>query len=141
MFFCLYKHLTKLYPQLSSDQMYLTAIRNLATIPSGANGPSDIGDPGGSTSVMDGGPGQLAKTFSCEKAKNMLYCVRIKEMAIAAAKWIAQQLPLGTVGIVSKQTGAASVGNWSTRNWVNQTSWLSKLYHRKVKGRCWRFER
>ena len=37
------------------------------------------------------------------------------------------------VGIVSKETGAASVGKWDTKNWDNQTNWLSKLYHRKVK--------
>ena len=31
------------------------------------------------------------------------------------------------VGIVAKETGAASVGNWSTINWNNQTNWWSKL--------------
>ena len=39
----------------------------------------------------------------------------------------------GLVGIVSKEIAAASAGNWNTINWDNQTNWLSKLYHRKVK--------
>ena len=38
---------------------------------------------------------QLAKSYNSEKAKSMLYSIKNKEMAIAAAKWIAQQLPLG----------------------------------------------
>ena len=33
--------------------------------------------------------------YNSEKAKSMLYSIKDKEMAIAAAKWIAQQLPLG----------------------------------------------
>ena len=79
--------------QLSSDQMYLTAIRNLANTSSDSNTPTDIHDATVSSTGIEEG---LANTFSCEKAKRMLYCVRKTEMAIAAARWIAQKLPLGT---------------------------------------------
>jgi hypothetical protein len=36
------------------------------------------------------------KRFDFERARGLLYSVKNKDMAIAAAKWIAQQLPLGT---------------------------------------------
>ena len=35
------------------------------------------------------------KAFEFEKAKTILYEIKSKEMATAAANWIAQQLPLG----------------------------------------------
>ena len=78
--------------QLSSDQLYLTAIRNLAR-PSASAG--DSIDPNLNGSSAAEGPSQLAKNYNSEKAKSMLYSIKNKEMAIAAAKWIAQQLPLG----------------------------------------------
>lgn len=79
--------------QLSSDQMYLTAIRNLARPSSGSTVPSDLSDP--NMSGVGADPSQLAKSYNSEKAKSMLYSIKNKEMAIAASKWIAQQLPLG----------------------------------------------
>ena len=78
--------------QLSSDQLYLTAIRNLAR-PSASAGDSIDHSLNGSSAAE--GPSQLAKSYNSEKAKSMLYSIKNKEMAIAAAKWIAQQLPLG----------------------------------------------
>ena len=78
--------------QLSSDKMYLTAIRNLAR-PSTSS--TAHGDPNISIDSAGEEPGQLAKSYNSEKAKSMLYSIKDKEMAIAAAKWIAQQLPLG----------------------------------------------
>ena len=81
--------------QLSSDQMYLTAIRNLARSSSGPTAPSDPGNPNLSAFSAGEEPSQLAMSYNSEKAKSMLYSISNKEMAIAAAKWIAQQLPLG----------------------------------------------
>ena len=70
----------------------MTAIRNPAR-PSGSA--SDSSDPNLSGIAAGDGPCQLAKSYNSEKAKSMLYSIKNKEMAIAAAKWIAQQLPLG----------------------------------------------
>ena len=81
--------------QLSSDQMYLTAIRNLARPSPGSTVSSDPTDPNVSGVSAGEDPSQLAKSYNSEKAKSMLYSIKNKEMAIAAAKWIAQQLPLG----------------------------------------------
>lgn len=75
--------------------MYLTAIRNLARPSTGSTAPSVPSDPNISLESAGEEPGQLAKTYNSEKAKSMLYSIKDKEMAIAAAKWIAQQLPLG----------------------------------------------
>lgn len=75
--------------------MYLTAIRNLARPSTGSTAPSVPSDPNISVESAGEEPGQLAKTYNSEKAKSMLYSIKDKEMAIAAAKWIAQQLPLG----------------------------------------------
>jgi len=75
--------------------MYLTAIRNLARPSTGSTAPSVPSDPKISQESAGEEPGQLAKTYNSEKAKSMLYSIKDKEMAIAAAKWIAQQLPLG----------------------------------------------
>ena len=75
--------------------MYLTAIRNLARPSTGSTAPSVPSDPNISTENAGEEPGQLAKRYNSEKAKSMLYSIKDKEMAIAAAKWIAQQLPLG----------------------------------------------
>ena len=80
-------------PQLSSDQLYITAIRNLAQPSSSST--SDSSDPNLSGINTEEEPSRLAKSYNSEKAKSMLYAVKNKEMAIAAAKWIAQQLPLG----------------------------------------------
>ena len=81
--------------QLSIDQLYLTAIRNLARPSSGSTAASDPSDPNISGVSAGEDPSQLAKSYNSEKAKTMLYSIKNKEMAIAAAKWIAQQLPLG----------------------------------------------
>ena len=81
--------------QLSGDQMYLTAIRNLARPSTGSTAPSVPSDPNISVASAEEEPGQLAKSYNSERAKSMLYSIKDKEMAIAAAKWIAQQLPLG----------------------------------------------
>ena len=76
--------------------MYLTAIRNLARSSVGPAVPSDLdSDPNISGLNLNEGPSQLVKNYNSEKAKSMLYAVNNKEMAIAAAKWIAQNLPLG----------------------------------------------
>ena len=76
--------------------MYLTAIRNLAWSSAGSTAPSDSNhDPNVSGLSVSEGPSQLVKSYNSEKAKSMLYSIKNKEMAIAAAKWIAQQLPLG----------------------------------------------
>lgn len=81
--------------QLSSDKMYLTAIRNLARPSTGSTTHSVPSDPNISIDSAGEEPGQLVKSYNSEKAKSMLYSIKDKEMAIAAAKWIAQQLPLG----------------------------------------------
>ena len=83
--------------QLSSDKMYLTAIRNLARPSTGSTAPRVPSDPNISVESAGGleEPSQLVKSYNSEKAKSMLYSIKDKEMAIAAAKWIAQQLPLG----------------------------------------------
>ena len=75
--------------------MYLTAIRNLARPSTGSTTHSVPSDPNISIDSAGEEPGQLVKTYNSEKAKSMLYSIKDKEMAIAAAKWIAQQLPLG----------------------------------------------
>ena len=75
--------------------MYLTAIRNLARPSTGPAAHSVPSDPIISIDSAGEDPGQLAKRYNSEKAKSMLYSIKDKEMAIAAAKWIAQQLPLG----------------------------------------------
>ena len=75
--------------------MYLTAIRNLARPSTGSTAPSVPSDPNISVASAGEEPGQLAKSYNSERAKSMLYSIKDKEMAIAAAKWIAQQLPLG----------------------------------------------
>lgn len=75
--------------------MYLTAIRNLTRPSTGSTAPSVPSDPNISVESAGEEPSQLAKTYNSEKAKSMLYSIKDKEMAIAAAKWIAQQLPLG----------------------------------------------
>ncbi|XP_068682913.1 kinetochore-associated protein 1-like isoform X1 [Montipora foliosa] len=81
--------------KLSIDQLYLTAIRNLAR-PSTSAGDSSTSDTNlGGSSAVEGSSSHLAKNYNSEKAKTMLYSIKNKEMAIAAAKWIAQQLPLG----------------------------------------------
>lgn len=86
------QHLLTFPPlQLSSDQLYLTAIRNLAR-PSGSLDASS--DP--NVSGISAPEGLLAKNYNSENANSMLYSITNKEMAIAAAKWIAQQLPLGS---------------------------------------------
>ncbi|XP_074632538.1 kinetochore-associated protein 1-like [Acropora palmata] len=79
--------------KLSSDQLYLTAIRNLARSPTSAT--ADSNDPNLSGNCTVDGSSHFAKHYNSEKAKSMLYSIKDKEMAIAAAKWIAQQLPLG----------------------------------------------
>ena len=81
--------------QLSSDKMYLTAIRNLARPSTSSTAHGVPSDPNISIDSAGEEPGQLAKSYNSEKAKSMLYSIKDKEMAIAAAKWIAQQLPLG----------------------------------------------
>lgn len=75
--------------------MYLTAIRNLARPSTGSTAPTVPSDPNISVASAGEEPGQLAKGYNSERAKSMLYSIKDKEMAIAAAKWIAQQLPLG----------------------------------------------
>lgn len=75
--------------------MYLTAIRNLARPSTGSAAPIVPSDPNISVVSAAEEPGQLAKSYNREKAKSILYSIKNKEMAIAAAKWIAQQLPLG----------------------------------------------
>lgn len=75
--------------------MYLTAIRNLARPSTGSTTHSVPSDPNISVDSAGEEPGQLVKSYNSEKAKSMLYSIKDKEMAIAAAKWIAQQLPLG----------------------------------------------
>lgn len=75
--------------------MYLTAIRNLARPSTGSTTHSVPSDPNISIDSAGEEPGQLVKSYNSEKAKSMLYSIKDKEMAIAAAKWIAQQLPLG----------------------------------------------
>ena len=86
----------RFFLKLSSDEMYLTAIRNLARSSVGPAVPCDLdSDPNISGLNVNEGPSQLVKNYNSEKAKSMLYAVNNKEMAIAAAKWIAQNLPLG----------------------------------------------
>lgn len=75
--------------------MYLTAIRNLARPSTGSAAPIVPSDPNISVVSAAEEPRQLAKSYNREKAKSMLYSIKNKEMAIAAAKWIVQQLPLG----------------------------------------------
>ena len=75
--------------------MYLTAIRNLARPSTSSTAHGVPSDPNISMDSAGEEPGQLAKSYNSEKAKSMLYSIKDEEMAIAAAKWIAQQLPLG----------------------------------------------
>ncbi|XP_078352521.1 kinetochore-associated protein 1-like isoform X2 [Oculina patagonica] len=98
--------------KLSSDQMYLTAIRNLARPSSGSTAPSDLSDPNMSAVGTD--PSQLVKSYNSEKAKSMLLSIKNKEMAIAAAKWIAQQLPLGDEKIDILKTCVDLAKTWKS---------------------------
>ena len=80
--------------------MYLTAIRNLARPSTSSTAHGVTSDPNISIDSAGEEPGQLAKSYNSEKAKSMLYSIKDKEMAIAAAKWIAQQLPLGNCTVL-----------------------------------------
>ncbi|KAJ7374444.1 Kinetochore-associated protein 1 [Desmophyllum pertusum] len=100
--------------KLSSDQMYLTAIRNLARSSSGPTAPSDPGNPNLSAFSAGEEPSQLAMSYNSEKAKSMLYSISNKEMAIAAAKWIAQQLPLGDEKIDILKTCVDLAKTWKS---------------------------
>ena len=46
-------------------------------------------------SEEDRASAEKLKVFEFEKAKTILYAITSKDMATAAASWIAQQLPLG----------------------------------------------
>lgn len=77
--------------------MYLTAIQNLfkSTRKSSGSLEPTLDE---STTDIDSADG--LKSFDFEGARGLLYSVKNKEMAIAAAKWMAQQLPLGMNEIV-----------------------------------------
>lgn len=100
--------------KLSSDKMYLTAIRNLARPSTGSTTHSVPSDPNISIDSAGEEPGQLVKSYNSEKAKSMLYSIKDKEMAIAAAKWIAQQLPLGEEKIDILNTCVDLAKTWKT---------------------------
>ena len=68
---------------------------------------------------------QLAKSYNSEKAKSMLYSIKNKEMAIAAAKWIAQQLPLGLYTVFLECFPKYMPGKWANNTNTFSVSFLS----------------
>ncbi|RMX40569.1 hypothetical protein pdam_00016563, partial [Pocillopora damicornis] len=122
--------------KLSSDEMYLTAIRNLARSSVGPAVPCDLdGDPNISGLNVNEGPSQLVKNYNSEKAKSMLYAVNNKEMAIAAAKWIAQNLPLGEEKIDMLKTCVDLAKTWKSEC-SEKDEEKAKLTHSRLLELC-----
>lgn len=122
--------------KLSSDEMYLTAIRNLARSSVGPAVPCDLdSDPNISGLNVNEGPSQLVKNYNSEKAKSMLYAVNNKEMAIAAAKWIAQNLPLGEEKIDMLKTCVDLAKTWKSEC-SEKDEEKAKLTHSRLLELC-----
>ena len=88
--------------QIPSDQLYLTAIQNLfKSAPSALSQATVNGPAGGNTS--NAVQAHKGKSFKFDRAKNMLYAIHNLGMAIATAKWVAKQLPVGTYYVTGKK--------------------------------------
>ncbi|KAK3734831.1 hypothetical protein QZH41_011747, partial [Actinostola sp. cb2023] len=114
--------------KLSTDQMCLTAIQNLFKSPNRKRD-SDSSEPNLNTST-DLDTSDILKRFDSEMARGLLYSVKKKEMAIAAAKWISQQLPLGEEKIKVLETCVDLANDWKTNCPAEDASKANKMYDR-----------
>ncbi|XP_048586472.1 kinetochore-associated protein 1 isoform X2 [Nematostella vectensis] len=109
--------------KLSVDKMYLAAIQNLFKAPvSKRRHSSDLPDT--ILDLPDPEPEQMVR-FDFEEAQELLFAVKTKEISVAAARWVSEQLPLGEdkvkvlqacVGLANEWVASASPENSEKAN-------------------------